>query len=73
MSHEAFLGIYVDHLYDNCPTVAKQRGRTRCGCSHPHDEAARVGDKALGTVDPEGSDICVLCYRRWKRTQETKP
>ncbi|HEY7822148.1 MAG TPA: hypothetical protein VIG24_04920 [Acidimicrobiia bacterium] len=67
--HPCYLGIYVDHLYADCPSVVKQRGRTRCGCNYHPENVARVGDRSLGTVDPEGSDICSLCYRRWKRKQ----
>jgi hypothetical protein len=68
-AHECFLGVYVDHLYQNCPNLTRARtfGQPRCGCTYHDDDVAKVGDKALGMVDPEGTDICGRCVRRWRR------
>ncbi len=54
--HEAFLGVTVDHLYHNCPALQRSinAGTTWQG-------QWKMGDKARGTVDPMGSDVCGWC------------
>ncbi len=57
----AYLGVSVDHLYLTCPGLAKAFGQPRCCERHPFS----IGDKAIGTVDPLGPDICGWCRRVW--------
>jgi hypothetical protein len=59
--HVAFGGVTVDHLYTDCP--AFNRARVQDG-----DDRGNlwVGQDLVVKVDPEGTDICGWCYRKWK-------
>lgn len=61
--HEAFGGVTVDHLYPDCPALLAATRRL------PPDRDTWIGNRLFGTVDPEGSDICGLCRRRWETKQ----
>jgi hypothetical protein len=63
--HEAFRGVYVDHLYRDCPSLTRAitKGSTPCCAKHKD----RLGTRMWGTVDPLGTDICGMCVHRWKR------
>lgn len=70
--HECWLGTIggPDHLYPDCPALARTTpwhgwGRT-FGGEHTEGGWPR---RALGDVDPLGTDICGLCRRRWQQKQ----
>lgn len=66
--HEAYLGVRVDHLYQDCPLLRRSVAAHKDGCCWCRDS---IGQKLVGTVDPEGTDICGWCYRKWLgRTDE---
>ncbi len=60
--HEAFVGVTVDHLYRDCPALTRAIDAYRYG-------RPVVGDRCVDRVDPEGTDVCGLCHRRWKTKQ----
>ena len=65
-SHDAYLGNTVDHLYTNCPSLLRS-ARARVlytGQDCPHC-GGQVPVRAIGKVDPLGTDLCGLCVRRW--------
>jgi len=67
MTHVAFIGVTVDHLYPDCPSLTNV---TRRVVLHIEDDGLwgrRVGDPCPGEIDPLGSDVCGLCLIRWKR------
>ncbi len=65
-NHVAFVGVTVDHLYSDCPTLARTQKHS-AHVEHGGLWVRRVGDRCVDLIDPEGSDVCGLCYRRWKR------
>ncbi len=54
-----YLGVIVDHLYENCPGLQRSRNRgDKWGLDW-------VGMPARDLVDPLGTDICGWCRRVW--------
>lgn len=53
-----WLGIGVDHLYEFCATRVRWADQLR---------EAGYWKQGPGLIDPEGSDICNVCRRRWNR------
>ncbi len=67
--HVAFVGVTVDHLYRDCPSLTRA---TRAVVLHVESDGlwGRLpGDRCVAPVDPGGTDVCGLCYRRWKTKQ----
>ena len=56
--HLAWSGVTCDHLYPDCPAIARWR-------DSPFNQHG-VGRVLQGLVDPAGTDICGLCSQRWK-------
>ena len=56
--HLAWSGVTCNHLYLDCPSIA----RWRYSPFYQHG----VGRVLQGLVDPEGTDICGLCFKRWE-------
>jgi len=55
----AFLGLTTDHLYTNCPHLVRM-------VDNPDNAGYHwLGDRAIGEVDPLGTDICGWCQRVW--------
>ncbi len=60
-----WFGVYVDHLYEECPARRRSLPELRLG---GHDR------QGYGTVDPLGTDICGWCRRVWlARNPQYKP
>jgi len=68
-SHEAFIGVNCDHLYANCPSLTQAKRWLIVRDEEGNSSAHKVAVKCLDQVDPEGSDICGLCRRRWETKQ----
>ena len=54
--HESFLGVTVDHLYQHCPGLQRSMNATAKRNAMWH-----IGEPAVTTVDPLGTDICGWC------------
>ena len=56
---EAYRGVTVDHLYQTCPNLQRsiQSGR--------HKWDLILGAELAVEVDPNGTDICGWCRRKW--------
>lgn len=57
----AYMGLGVDHLIETCPALNRSRGQRVCCEGGP-----RVGDRCLGTVEVNGTDLCGWCVRVWR-------
>ncbi len=56
--HVAYAGRISDHLYQDCPALQRWK-------DSPYGSPG-LGRLLLGTVDPEGTDICLICFNVWK-------
>ena len=59
--HPAYKGYTCDHLYVDCPSLARvtDAAKARWG----------IGERYEGTINPAGTDVCMLCVHRWKRSR----
>ena len=62
----AYGGVTTDHLYRTCPALR----RTIPRWANPD---SWVGRQLVGEVDPEGTDICGWCRRKWLARDAEKP
>jgi hypothetical protein len=51
-----FPGLWVDHLYKNCPLLAQ----------HPDPLRPAIGRGAIYPESYDGEDICGWCLRVWR-------
>jgi len=63
----AYVGVTVDHLYPNCPSLVRACRRVVLHIEGDGLWGRRVGDPCPGEIDPLGSDVCGLCQIRLKR------
>ena len=56
--HVAYAGRISDHLYQDCPAIQRWK-------DSPYG-SRYLGRRLQGTVDPEGTDICLICFNIWK-------
>lgn len=60
--HAAYEGRISDHLYQDCPAIQRWK-------DSPYGSST-LGRRLNGLVDPEGTDICRICYLVWKESQD---
>jgi hypothetical protein len=63
--YEWYLGVTVDHLYQNCPNLQRA---VKAGTPAKYPDL-HIGEHGRGWVDPKGFDLCGLCQRRYERGQ----
>lgn len=57
---EAWMGLSVDHLYEQCPSRVR---------SMPRLERWGWAKKCSDLIDPLGTDVCGTCVRVWRSRQ----
>ncbi len=60
--HVAYAGRISDHLYQDCPALQRWK--------ESQYSSPGLGRLLQGLVDPEGTDICKLCYNVWKADED---
>ncbi len=67
--HVAYAGRISDHLYQDCPALQRWKdspyGDNQFGMPD-------LGAKLVGLVDPNGTDICGLCFIVWENKGDRK-
>ena len=58
----AYSGRISDHLYRDCPALARWK-------DSPYG-SPRLGKRLNGLVDPDGTDICVLCWNTFDQRRK---
>ena len=62
ISHVAYAGRISDHLYPDCPALMRWKGSPYGDKQHGLPD---LGRRLAGLVDPEGTDICAICFNVW--------